>query len=395
MHKRIIKKYSPGGVVQNGATSLTPIPPNLESLIKGLDLSQIKLNPVSVGGQNSYVSGNIFSKENLGNTMGTAGQIADALSSFLPTKKEYEGDKGATTVGLDSFYDSASNIAMSINPVVGGIMKVGGFVGDGINALTGGTDGMTTTDAIFGSTLGNLTGIGAINSAFGKKAHTIYKDNEAFATVGSSYGGVNDLVDKALNKSGKKYGLLSRSSRKKANQQIDEAKRQQNLMGEISDDATNAFTRQASMSDINNRRYAFQKLGGFQNSLRVGKEGLKFPSPDQIRRAKDTLRSRKFKDGGKMNVIPEGALHARLHHMDMDGITKKGIPVITEEQGGEIVQHAEIERNEIIFTKEVTEQLEKLYKEGTDAAAIEAGKILAREIIENTIDNTGLLKEVS
>ena len=91
-----------------------------------------------------------------------------------------------------------------------------------------------------------------------------------------------------------------------------------------------------------------------------------------------------FAKGGAMNVIPEGALHARKHNMDMEGITKKGIPVITKEEGGEIVQHAEIERDEIIFTKEVTEKLEELYKKGTDEAAIEAGKILAREIMENT-----------
>jgi hypothetical protein len=30
-----------------------------------------------------------------------------------------------------------------------------------------------------------------------------------------------------------------------------------------------------------------------------------------------------------VNVIPEGALHARLHHMDnAKGLTKKGIPVV-------------------------------------------------------------------
>lgn len=101
----------------------------------------------------------------------------------------------------------------------------------------------------------------------------------------------------------------------------------------------------------------------------------------------------KFAEGGKMNVIPEGALHARLHHMDQDGITKKGIPVITEEND-EIVQHAEIERNEIIFTKEVTTKLERLYRDGSDEAAIEAGKLIATQIMEYTIDNTGLIEEL-
>lgn len=102
-----------------------------------------------------------------------------------------------------------------------------------------------------------------------------------------------------------------------------------------------------------------------------------------------------FQNGGQVNIIPEGALHARKHNLvelnpELEGITKKGIPVITQEEGG-IVQHAEIERSEIIFTKEITDKLEELRNIGTDEAAIEAGKLLAEQIIENTIDNTGEL----
>lgn len=104
--------------------------------------------------------------------------------------------------------------------------------------------------------------------------------------------------------------------------------------------------------------------------------------------------NQKFAKGGTMNIIPEGELHARLHHMEQDGITKKGIPVISEEEGGEIVQHAEIERNEIIFRLEVTNKLEKLKEDGSDEAAIEAGKLLVEEILSNTEDRTGLIDEV-
>lgn len=100
-----------------------------------------------------------------------------------------------------------------------------------------------------------------------------------------------------------------------------------------------------------------------------------------------------FKNGGQFNVIPDGALHARKHNLDMDNITKKGIPVITEDDRG-IVQQAEIEVNEIIFRLEVTKKLEELAKKDTDEAAIEAGKLLVKEILENTIDNTGLIKQV-
>lgn len=107
---------------------------------------------------------------------------------------------------------------------------------------------------------------------------------------------------------------------------------------------------------------------------------------------------RAFKEGGKvnsrdMNVIPEGALHARLNHMDNEDFTKKGIPVVAKD-GNKLEQTAEIERNEIIFNLSVTNKLEELMKDGSAKAALEAGKLLVEEILHNTIDNTGLIKEV-
>lgn len=106
-----------------------------------------------------------------------------------------------------------------------------------------------------------------------------------------------------------------------------------------------------------------------------------------------------FANGGAFNVIPEGALHAHKHSIEDENeeMTKKGIPVITIEEGGKIQQHAEIERNEITFHLAVSKQLEDLnkkYKEGDDSAALEAGKLLVYEILENTQDNTGLLNTI-
>lgn len=106
------------------------------------------------------------------------------------------------------------------------------------------------------------------------------------------------------------------------------------------------------------------------------------------------------KEGGQMNVIPEGSLHARLHHMEgADNLTKKGIPVVDNEGN----QQAEVERSEIIFNKEVTDKLEELLKKFNseeyttkekDDFAIEAGKLLSTQIIENTDDRAGLINKV-
>lgn len=116
-----------------------------------------------------------------------------------------------------------------------------------------------------------------------------------------------------------------------------------------------------------------------------------------------------FKDGGKLgkeeeseeqkNVIPDGALHKNKHHMeDAEGLTKKGIPVVDNE--GE--QHAEIEKEEIVFTLEVTKQLEGFLeqfnneesKSKQDEIAIEAGKLLVEQILYNTDDKTNLIERV-
>lgn len=107
-----------------------------------------------------------------------------------------------------------------------------------------------------------------------------------------------------------------------------------------------------------------------------------------------------FKQGGQMNVIPEGALHARKNNMEGAGkdITAKGIPVVDNK--GE--QQAEIEKNEIIFSKSVTDKIEELLKKyeseenksKQDDIAIEMGKIITCEIVKNTDDRTGLISEV-
>ena len=105
-----------------------------------------------------------------------------------------------------------------------------------------------------------------------------------------------------------------------------------------------------------------------------------------------------IEETSQKNVIPEGALHKNKHHMEhAEGLTKKGIPVIDEE--GE--QQAEIEHSEIIFTLEVTKKLEEYYQifyseESTnkekEQAALDTGKLLVYQILENTEDRTGLIE---
>ena len=403
---------------------------------------------------------------------GIAGQAADTLDNMF-FSKQHANDSGLTK-GLNNAYDSISNAAMMFSPVgtvLGGAMKAGKLLGDGLTALGVGTDQMTTTDKILDSSFMKLTPVGLINGIGAKRTQDFSANNDTIEKVGGSYGGSLNTINDAVAKANKKYGLFSGGARRRANNLINTARQQQNIMTNISDEYQDQL---ANKSDLAYTRYNTDINGGYQQQyIRAAKQGA-ILNRIQLRKQREggvlsnQLHSKinletqevewkpvininqetpEFKDGGELvnnqetiqetnsvwqpninletiqimeeggktdkpkqesdkieetnqkNVIPEGALHAHKHHMEnAEDLTKKGIPVVDNK--GE--QQAEVEKNEIIFSLEVTKQLENLYKryqEDTntqkekDELAIEAGKLLVYEILHNTIDRTGLIKE--
>lgn len=179
---------------------------------------------------------------------------------------------------------------------------------------------------------------------------------------------------------------------------------------------------QNSFSDIEAGNY-FKTRGNQSLNMLVAKHGAKIlPSSlsniknkanDNLKKLQEQLdiikgfevnetEINEFKEGGKLNVIPEGALHARKNNYEgelADKVTNKGIPVITYDEGGDITQHAEIEHSEIIFNIDTSTKLEDYFEEYkktddlVEKAALEltVGKFLTKEILENTQDNIGLL----
>lgn len=119
---------------------------------------------------------------------------------------------------------------------------------------------------------------------------------------------------------------------------------------------------------------------------------------EQGGKTKNTLETPEIEETTQKNIIPEGALHKNKHHIEhTEGLTQKGIPVV-DNNGN---QQAEVEKEEIIFSLEVTKKLEELYKDYYDSdksqkekdeAAIEAGKLLVYQILFNTDDRTQLIK---
>lgn len=110
------------------------------------------------------------------------------------------------------------------------------------------------------------------------------------------------------------------------------------------------------------------------------------------------------------SVIPEGALHKNKHNLDLDGITKKGIPVIQNVDDSvetlaeiqmhqeDLVQSAEVEKEEVIFSRELTDFIEEKRKEwhetGSNEVLEEVGKRVTKELLFNTEDNAGLITKL-
>lgn len=231
--------------------------------------------------------------------------MADMIGSFIPKKEQ-----SALTTGLNQGYDAAANMISSVpgvGTIVGGAMKIGGMLSDGLTALGVGTDQMTTTDKILDSKFMKLTPMGLVNAFGAKKADTIYKDNETWEQQGSAYGGSMAKVDDALTKSGKKYGAFSGKARRKANAQIAEAKRQQNLVSDINQEAQDAFA--ASNYSGIGLRNELALSGGYRN-MAVGRNGMKILDAES-QWAREVLNKarevNKLQKGGKVDGITGAA----------------------------------------------------------------------------------------
>ena len=387
---------------------------------------------------NPYMNGNSvaqFLKSPQGLNLMSNGM--DMLNNtFLSNKDSYDTKYGGWTQTGDQLVNAGTNAVTMFNPALGLALKGANLAGNILGKLGGSTDGMTKADAILNTGMGNFLTLG-LNGFLGKRTRDFAIDNQTRERAGNSYTGSYNDIDEAANLANKKFGLVSGKARRKAEGKINYADSIQDIITGITD---NAYERQlltSNMSQLNNLRYNTNQNGGIdQRYLISAKQGDKIQRIKKLQLHKvggvikqsinvntkqieewsptitecfeeggtiewqptieimkeggktEELESPKIEETNQKNIIPEGALHAHKHHMEnADNLTKKGIPVIDNE--GE--QQAEIEKNEIIFTLEVTKKLEELMKDGSDDDAIEAGKLLVIEILFNTKDRTGLI----
>lgn len=202
----------------------------------------------------------------------------------------------------------------------------------------------------------------------------------------SSYSGVVNNANSANQNAGK---ILFGAGMAEHN--LDEANRQNSDAERIIKEGRDRYNA-ASNSSVPNEVY-YKLNGNLNNGIQYGEDGIKVNSEPDSRLISS--------EASQRNVIPSGAKHANRHRLEtkdnasyfVDNMTKKGIPVFhCDDVTGEALQDCEIEKEEIIFNKELTDFIEESRQIGTLEAALELGKRMVYEIFHNTDDNVGLLK---
>ena len=180
------------------------------------------------------------------------------------------------TKGIDAAYNMAADAASQFGPVgqfVGTAMKTASTAGNILQGMGGGTDQMTATDKWMDSPIFSWW-LGAANGFGGKKSENFGVDQNIMSQVGSSYGGSASELNDAANKAGKKYGLFSAKARRRANSAIAEARKTQNAMGEIADDANDQRMIVQSMGEQAGLNYSLLTDGGYnQKYTYAAKQG--------------------------------------------------------------------------------------------------------------------------
>ena len=404
MHNKIVKASS-GSIIPTGfnpfGTSKSPLD----------DMNKMKLGApgpskefTKAAQKNAKSAANVTST---GNKMGMSGGLQAGLgaaSSMLGglSTSGLTQEQASTREGIRSAISSAGPIGAIIGAASGVVDAIGSATGlnldniDADAAKRAGISGKAATQGFINS----LPGVSMLVGMFGGRTAKSYKSAE-IDQMTNAYGGSVADINAAQALSGKR--MLGTG---KANKFIREQNRVNNLITDISLESKLRKSNSAGDTYLSQNQ---NKYAGYTPQLLLSKKGMKFPELDVARNiinswtVKSTEEPQKFQLGGKMNLIPEGALHARKHNLEkvnpeLEGqITSKGIPVVAQGEGG-VIQQAEIEKEEVIFRKEFTDKLEGLYKQyqedSSDDVAIEAGKLICYELLKNTDDRSGLIKSV-
>lgn len=307
-------------------------------------------------------------KSNFGQYVNVASTEAASLANqFKLANNQPQGDLKRSMKG-DAVVNSASNVLMAIptpvTQIAGAVLKVG--------------------------------------QAVGKRVGRIKKDVNISQAVASNseFGGTTSLSQKA-GQDAQTYNQLGMSKmfghkKRKYSNAIDQANKRMIQARGVMAEGKLAQQGYLNMADQLQTGQQIKYAGGI-SPVAVGKKGMairvakeviqeKNKKKRQIEKQKNNQDIASYKEGG--SIIVDGKLHSQKHNIELDNISKKGVPIIDIKlEGGEIDQKAEVEKDELILRLEITEKLIELMKDNSIENQIEAGKILAKEIIKNTKDS--------
>ena len=395
---RILKYQTPS----NALPALTPITTNASVL----NPSTLARN--SQSGQttnyNAQKNSGGFSGKNLLNS-----DIVNAIGGVMNTANNAifansDSNRSAGDLSALNMRSSVSDIMLkSGNPYImaagllakGGdaIMDATGMRSNQISKEVKEKTGVTGAARFLNNTMNFLPGNPL---AMGGKKITDAEMSQDTEKIRGAFTGTLDDMDAAQSIGGSRINfMLSGSTRNTMDNYVKEQNRRNELLTNIS--RINTLRKQSDYAQELNKQNINRFEGNTYQSLAVGKEGLKLPNREML----DAIYAKRvtaFKDGGVIgvdsNVTPEGALHKELNHMEdyneeLDKvITDKGIAVVTTDKDGKVEQVAEIEKEEIVFRLELTKKIEELWHNGSQEAMLKAGKLLVKEIMGNTDDNT-------
>ena len=262
--------------------------------------------------------------------------------------------------------------------------------------------------AVFNKVMNMLPGNSMLWGLFGGNTNAAHMSEDSIEMSSGYSGAISKMND--AQELGNKRMLFGK---RKANQFINSANSLNATLTEMNRERKRMESNYAPQLYAINNQLIYNGIKP-QLSLKKGGTILEL---EEVRTIMQSLQSKKqeiqepkkFQLGGKMNMIVAGALHARKHNLEelnpnLEGeITKKGIPVVVMNEGGEVQsQPAEVESQELVLQIDTTKTIEDYYDEynSTDSKteknkiALECGKYLVDELLKNTDDPDKLIKKI-
>ena len=432
MRKQLIKKFQNSGQFWNDTTNIS----NQLMQSAGMNFSQPSTFSSGLFNSKIQTDNNLaLPSPNIGNVLSNAGlgipkspDMSKIITKGVNTLNNASAVLPKNTEGVGNFLKG--NMGM-ISSIGGGLFDTAGSM-LGKSFDDGATDAVVDVASNVASMFGPwgqaaglaFKGLNFLDKALGKSTKSVNINS-----------GISGYSGSDLNYKGKDFRFSQNQSRKREIRQINKLKKtaaagkfnaqdqQQQLAARNQAIGNTGITNQSQLLGGQNYSVLTAKKGATLQDIRnyikvrnIEKEVAQNPNLDIKIENSENLKIQKFQNGG--SLIPSGALHKNKHNLEsidseLKGeITKKGIPVISYAkegdvleyeadgktpkvlaEGGEVIQHAEIEKDEVILNLSLTKKLIELMKKDTPEAMIEAGKILARELMENTTDNTGLIEK--